>query len=130
MVSEGNSNQIRKWLILDVVVSFQCRELRKSFAASRHLTWVRPAQIVRKCPWGSVRRGHSLDPIMQTAMSITIGLARKDLVAYFTYIFGYSRLERVQNRRLETESQRLTAFIIVIGQRRNPVRDAVKNERS
>ena len=61
-----------------------------------------------------MRRGHSLDAKMQTAMSITIGLARKDLVAYFTYIFGYSRLERVQNG-LRTESQRLTAFMIVIG---------------
>ena len=85
----------------------------------------------KEVPLGLIAKGgRSLDPIMQTAMSITIGLARKDLVAYFTYIFGYSRLERVQNRRLETESQRPTEFIIVIGQRRNPVRDAVKNERS
>lgn len=57
---------------VDVEVSFQRRKLRKSFAASRHLTWV----------W--------LDAIMQTAVSITIGLARKDLVTYFTNIFGYS----------------------------------------
>ena len=126
-VSEGDSDQIRKWIILDVEVSFQRRKLRKSFAASRHFTWVRPAQIVRKCPWGPMRREHSLDAIMQTAVSITVGLARKDLVTYFTNIFGYSRLERVQNR-LRTEKKRLTAFMILIGQRRNPVRDAVKNE--
>ena len=53
----------------------------------------------KEVPWGPMRREHSLDAIMQTAMSITIGLARKDLVAYFTYILGYStsRLESVQN---------------------------------
>jgi len=59
---------------VDVGVGFQRRILRKPFATSRHLTWVR------------------LDAIMQTAMSITIGLARKGLVAYFTYILGYSRI--------------------------------------
>jgi len=116
-VSEGNLDQIRKWFILDIEVSFQRSKLRKAFAASWHLTWVRPAQIVRKCPWGPMRRVHSLDAKMQTAMSITVGLAREDLVTYFTYIFGYIRLERVQNR-LRTESQRLTAFMILIGQRR------------
>lgn len=114
-------------------MSFQGRVLRKSFATSRNLTWVRPAQIVRKCPWGPMRREHSLDAIMQTAMSITIGLARKDLVAYFTYILGYStsRLESVQNGpQTLAESQILTLVMIVIGQRRKPARDAVKNERS
>jgi len=59
---------------VDVEVSFQRRKLRKAFAASWHLTWVR------------------LDAKMQTAMSITVGLAREDLVTYFTYIFGYSRI--------------------------------------
>lgn len=104
--------------ILDVEMSFQRRKLRKAFAASWHLTWVRPAQIVRKCPWSAMRREHSLDAKMQTAMSITVGLAREDLVTYFTYIFGYSRLERGVQNRLRTGCQRLTAFMILIGQRR------------
>jgi hypothetical protein len=47
---------------------------------------------------------------MQTDMSITVGLARKDLFTYRAYIFRF-RLEEVQNGS-RPESQKLTAFMI------------------
>ena len=69
---------------------------------------------------------------MQTAMSITIGLARKGPVTYFAYIVGYRyRLEGVQWAVNRNPKERLTIFVtIVVQQRRNPVRGAVINERS
>ena len=42
-------------------------------------------------------KGRSPDTSMQTKMSITVGLARKDLVAYLAYIFRI-RLEEDQFR--------------------------------
>jgi len=49
---------------------------------------------------------------MQFNMSITVGLARKDLLTYRAYIFSFE-LEEVQNGS-RPETQKLTAFIIVL----------------
>jgi len=65
---------------MDIAVSLQCRILSKSFTTSRYLTRI----------W--------FDSSMQTDMSITIGLARKDLLTYWAYIFRI-RLEEVQSER-------------------------------
>jgi hypothetical protein len=59
-------------------------------------------------------------------MSITIGLARKDLITYRAYIFRF-RLEEVQNGP-RPETQELTAFMIVVVQLGGPVRDAEINK--
>jgi hypothetical protein len=63
---------------------------------------------------------------MQTDMSITVGLARKDFLTYRAYIFRF-KLEEVQNGS-RLESQKLTAFMIVLIRRAIPVLDAVRDK--
>lgn len=63
---------------------------------------------------------------MQTDMSITVGLARKDLITCRTYIFRF-RLERSSENGPRPETQKLTAFMIIVVQLGGRVRDAVIN---
>jgi hypothetical protein len=56
-------------------------------------------------------------------MSITVGLARKDLLTYCAYIFKFDLEEFRLTPRLET--QNLTVFMAVMVQSRSPVREVV-----
>lgn len=64
---------------------------------------------------------------MQTDMSITVGLARKDLFTYRAYIFRF-RLEKEVQNGSRPESQKLTVFMIVLIQLASSVRDVVRDK--
>jgi hypothetical protein len=107
-------------------VSLQRRILSKSFATSCYLAGIGPKEIGKEKCLQPKQKGRSPNSGMQTEMSITIGLARKDLLTYRAYVFRF-RLEEVQNGS-RLESQKLTAFMIVLIQRASPVRDAVRDK--
>jgi len=109
-VCHGDSSQTYKD-VLDVAVSLQRRILRKSFATSWYITGIGPEDIERRS-LDSIQKGRPPNSGMQFNMSITVGLARKDLLTYRAYIFSFE-LEEVQNGS-RPETQKLTAFIIVL----------------
>lgn len=107
-------------------MSFERRKLSKSFATSWYLAGIWPKEIGEEKYLRPKQKGRSLNSGMQTEMSITVGLARKGLLTYRAYILRF-RLEEVQNGS-RPESQKLTAFMIVLIQCANPVRDVVRDK--
>jgi hypothetical protein len=107
-------------------VSLQRRKLRKSFATSFYLAGIRSEEIGKEKCLRPKQKGRSPDSGMQTKMSITVGLARKGPLTYRAYVFRF-RLEEVQNGS-RLESQKLTAFMVVMIRCAGPVCDAVRDK--
>jgi hypothetical protein len=75
--------------ILDVAVSLQRCKLSKSFATSFCLTGIGSEEMLRRSLYDDpIQKTRSPDSGMQPDMSITVGLARENLLAYRACIFG------------------------------------------
>ncbi len=69
-------------------MSLQRRKLSKSFATSCYLTEIGSEEMLRRSLYDDpIQKARSPDSGMQPEMSITVGLARENLVTYRACIF-------------------------------------------
>jgi hypothetical protein len=80
-------------------VSLQCRILCEAFAASCRLTAKWPKRILRKGPYASTQEKRSLDAVMQTGVSNTVGLPRKGLITSCAYVVRFRLVESFRTTR-------------------------------